>query len=437
MKRVFFAGLLLAASAQVHAAHDLVSVWRLAQAHDAQLAQARAEYDAQLKQIDRARAALLPQVTLQGSLSKSDTDLPNAAGDVRTRQMSLQAQQALYNRKALVAYDIAKTQLSAAEAAWRQARQDLITRVVKAYFDVLLAQANVKLAKSQEAANRTQWERAQTSEQVGLASRTDVLQARSAYDLSRAERIKADNALNTAYENLAKLTGQRVTALKSVNSRPPHLLAGDDQAWIQRALRDSPQLAQVARQRDAAEQTVDLERSDYYPTLALTAQVQDTAYDDYRSLYASTYRDTRASSLALVLNWPIYSGGLTRATVAQAQDNARKAREGLRDVREQLQLQVRVLLADIRNGESLVDALQAAVASSDAFLEAAEESYRVGLKSLLDVLTARANAHKARRDLVAALDDLVVRRLQLEAVVGDLDEEDLKRMDALLIDPDS
>jgi len=437
MKHLLGAGLLLTFTLQAQAAYDLLAVWRLAQAHDAGLAQARAEYDAQRREIDRARAVLLPQVSLQASLAASDTDLPNGAGDVRTRLLSLQATQALYNRKALVAWDVAKTRVAAAEAAWRQARQDLITRVVKAYFDVLLAQANVKLARSQETANRTQWERAQTSAQVGLASRTDVLQACSAYDLSRAERIKAENALNTAYENLSKLTGRRITALKTVQTRPPNLLAGSDEDWIARALARSPQLQQIARQRDAAEQNVELARSDYYPTLALSAQVQDTAYTDYRSAYAASFQDSRATSLALTLEWPLFSGGLTRATVAQAQDQARKAREGLRDVREQLRLQVRVLLADIRNGQSLVEALQAAVASSDAFLEAAEESYRVGLKSLLDVLTARANAHKARRDLVAALDDLVVKRLQLEAVVGDLDEDDLKRMDALLIDPGS
>ena len=437
MKRMMVIGFLMSLSVHAQAAYDLVGVWRLAQAHDAKLAQARAEYAAQRKQIDRARAALLPQINLKVSLVQSETDLPAGAGDVRTRQLTLQAQQVLYNRKALVAWDLAKTQVAVAEAAWRTAQQDLITRVVKAYFDVLLAQANVDLARSQEAANKTQWERAQTSAQVGLASRTDVLQARSAYDLSRAERIKAENGLNTAYENLAKLTGQRITALKSVRTKPAHLLDGDDQTWIDRALANSPQLMQAARQRDSAEQNVDLQRSDFYPTLALTAQVQDTAYDDFRTAYAATFRDNRASSLALVLDWPLFSGGLTQASMAQAQDQARKALEGLRDAREALQLQVRVLLADIRNGESLVDALQAAVKSSDAFLEAAEASYRVGLKSLLDVLTARANAHKARRDLVAALDDLVVKRLQLEAAVGDLDETDLKRMDALLTDPGS
>lgn len=419
-----------------HAEVGLVDVWRMALQHDAKLAQAQAQYAADKKQMTRAQAALLPQVNLNATLAQQDTDLPASAGDVRTRQISLQASQALYNKQAFVAYDLAKKQVQAAEVAWQVAQQDLMTRVVKAYFDVLLAQANVRLSNSLESSNKLQWEHAITSEKVGLASNTDVLQARSAYDLARADRIKAENALHTAYENLAKLTGQRLTQLKNIRADQPlpidHL---NEQQWLQQALAHNLQLRQVKLQTEQARLNVALNKAGYYPTVGLSLGVTDTAYSDYKSMYAPQFIDSRTQQVVLSLNWPLYSGGLTQATVAQARDQQRRALAGERDAQESTALQVRVLLSNVRNGRALVDALQAAVRSSRSFLEAAEESYKVGLKSLLDVLTARANANKAERDLIAALNQLVVDRLNLEAVAGQLDEADLKKVERVLIDP--
>jgi len=415
----------------------LLDIWKLAAQHDAKLAQAKAQYEADRLQLKRAQAALLPQVSIKASLVDVNSDLPNSAGDVRTRQISVNAQQVLYNRKAWVAYDIAKQQAQQAALTWQQAQQDLMTRVVKAYFDVLLAQANVRLTRALEASNKLQWQRALTSEKVGLAANTDVLQARSAYDLSRADRIKAENALNTAYENLAKLTGQRITALKSIRvdrALPrPEL---NEEKWLKLARTNNLQLKIVAYQVAQSKLNVDLNKGDYYPTLALAASLTDTAYSDYDSRYAASYPDSRNRQIALQLNWPIYSGGLTRATVDQARRQARKALAAERDARESTALQVRVLVGNLRNGFALVDALRAAVASSNAFLEAAEESYRIGLKSMLDVLSARANANKAQRDLIAALNDLVINRINLEAVAGDLDETDLTRIETVLVEGD-
>ncbi|HIC99819.1 MAG TPA: type I secretion protein TolC, partial [Piscirickettsiaceae bacterium] len=271
-------------------------------------------------------------------------------------------------------------------------------------------------------------------EKVGLAANTDVLQARSAYDLSRADRIKAENGLNIAYENLAKLTGQRITALKSIgvdSALPP--VQSNEAQWLQRALENNLQLKIAAYQVTQARLNVALNKGDYLPTLALTAALTDTAYEGYDRRYASTFTDNRNRQVALQLNWPIYSGGLTRATVEQARYQVNKALAAERDLRESTALQVRVLVDNLRNGMALVEALRAAVVSSQAFLQAAEESHRVGLKSMLDVLSARANAHKAQRDLIAALNDLVINRINLEAVAGDLNEADLARIESLLV----
>jgi len=83
----------------------------------------------------------------------------------------------------------------------------------------------------------------------------------------------------------------------------------------------------------------------------------------------------------------------------------------------------------------LVEANRAAVISNDAFLEAAEEGYKVGLKNLLEVLTARTNRFQARRNLAESLHNVVLSRLRLEAAVGQLNGDSLSEFERVLSNP--
>lgn len=424
---------MLTVSGSAWSASGLLDVYQMAVTHDAQLAQARATYEANQELVTIAKAPLLPQINATGSYAMNDSS--SDAYDVNTRELGVGLTQSLYQHDSWARYDQAKYQLKQAEYQIKFAEQDIITRVADAYFKVLLAQEDLKLSQAKEEADKTQWERAQASAEVGLASKTDVLQAKSSYDLSKSDRITAENNLDVAYEELTKLTGQPVKELKVIrlNVELPQQNLNMEE-WEQRAQDENLEVLQVEESANAAMEEVEVQKSGHWISVDLRAQYADTAYSD-EGVASSSYTDRSNLTVGVYATLPLYSGGATSSKVSEARANYKAATIGVRDAKESARLNARIQLRNVQRGMELVIANRAAVQSNDAFLEAAEEGYKVGLKNLLEVLTARTNMFQARRNLAESLHNVVLSRLRLEAVAGSLSSEQLSQYDKILSNP--
>jgi outer membrane protein len=419
---------------QALASAGLMDVYQMAVTHDAQLAQARAQYQAEKQVLDINRAPLLPQISADADITRQESDQDGR--DNTRRQAGVSLTQTLYRKDQFARYDQAEFQRQQAEYALREAEQSVIERVTDAYFKVLLTLEDVRLAKARENSDRTQWERAQASADVGLASKTDVLQAKSSFDLSKSQRISAENDLDVAREELMKLTGQPVTDLKEIrldtqlNMQPVNVLNWEEKAESRNLL-----VLQSQEAAAVASKTIEVEKSGHWVSVDVRAQYQHQSYSGYDDAYAMNYNDANGLNLGVYASLPLYSGGGTSAKVAQARASYQAANQSLRNARESARLNARVQARNLERGLELVRANRAAVVSNDAFLEAAEEGYNVGLRNLLEVLTARTNMFQARRNLAESLHNVVLSRLRLESAAGTLTPETLQRFERLLSEP--
>ena len=429
-------GSILAVSSQqtLAASLGLTDVYQMALIHDAQLAQAESQYQADMQGLDTARASLLPQIKADGSYFVTDSS--NDSFDVNTQSLSLTLDQSLYRHENWAQYEKSKYLVEAAEATLKNSQQDLIIRVTEAYFDVLLAQETLRLANTKQAADATQLETAEASAELGLLSRVDVLQAKSSYDLSKSETINAENGLDVALEALSKLTGQSAAKLEnsSLKKLLPDVLLPRQNLSIstleERAVVENLLVKQAQAQLSTANQEIDVQRGGYWPTVDLQAKYTDTAYSDYQT--GSSFSDSDNTSVGVRVSMPLYSGGSTSSKVAAAKYQSIASQQALREAQENARLNVRTQKLNLDRGQKLVAALREAVKSNDAFLESAEEGYKVGLKSLLEVLTARTNQNTAQKNLIEAIHNQVLNKLRLEASLGDLTIEDIQKYEPLL-----
>ncbi|GAB6034174.1 outer membrane channel protein TolC [Galenea microaerophila] len=426
---LLFVGLLGTTSLTVQAGTvGLSQVYQMAAEHDATLAKARAQYEADQKIERLAQAPLMPQVSAGGAWQSQNSSIKTQYD--RTSSVNLTVNQSLYQRGNWLKVEQAKHQVLSAKYAYQNAEQDLIERVVDAYFQVLIAQQDLALAKTKELADKTQWDKVQTSANVGLASNTDVLQAKSSYDLSKSDRINAQAGLDIAVENLAKLTGQPLTDLKTLRS-DISLRQFDTRLdpWLNLVETQNFSVLQLKNQVVSAQKQIQIEKSNHFwPQVGLQASLQ-RSWTHYDSPSNDVNADNASVSVSVTV--PLYEGGAVLTQVDQARAKLKVAQQALRETEESIKLQTRNLVHSIQRGQALVVALREAVKSNDAFFESAEEGYRVGTQSLLEVLTARTGQFKARRDLTSALHSLVLNQLKLKAVVGQLTPEVLAKYDAL------
>ncbi|MCF6345766.1 MAG: TolC family outer membrane protein [Thiomicrorhabdus sp.] len=409
----------------------LVDVYQMAVLQDAPLAQARAEYQAEQQNYDTARAELLPKI--QADASYFVTDSNNDVSDSTRQDMSITLNQSIYKHEVWAGFEQVKHSLKTSDFKLKTAEQDLILRVAERYFNALLAQKNLELFKAKERADLSQLERAQASVEVGLASRVDVLQAKSSFDLSKSERINAENALDIQFEELMKLTGKPITQLKSfsMDANLPEVPL-DLYVLEQKAESQSLTVKQTQSQLDTAELEVDLQKGGHWPSIDFQAKFSDTSYIDTTDGFF--FRDSQQTSVGISVTLPLYSGGGTSSKVSAARYQLNATQAQLRNSREEARLQSRIQVRNLESGRALLAALKEAVKSNDAFLESVDEGYQVGLKSLLDVFSARANQTVARKNLIEAMHNQVLNRLRLESILGDLTMEDLTAFDRLLQD---
>jgi outer membrane protein len=202
------------AAVPVHA-EDLLQIYQEALGYDAQYAAAKYQMEAGQERLPQARAGLLPNVALGGNTTYNDNDItfrtdPPQGGTRKfnTNAYQVQLSQPLFRWQNWVQYGQAKIQVAQAEAQYQNARQDLIVRVVRAYFDVLLAEVNLAVAKQSHEAIGQQLEQAKKNFEVGVATITDTHEAQSRLDLATAQMIAAENDLAVRRDALQVIVGK-------------------------------------------------------------------------------------------------------------------------------------------------------------------------------------------------------------------------------------
>lgn len=421
---VFSILILCLTSTQVTAASGIIDVYNLSIQHDAKLAQAKASYQAEQEGVGVARGNLLPQISINGSYSVNDGD--NNAADATTTSAGVSLQQSIYQHDYWARYGQAKSRLKQEKYNLKIAEQDLILRLAEHYFAILLAQVDLKFSLSQEKANKNQWQKARVSANVGLSNNADVLQAKSSYDLSKSIRISSQNNLDIAYENLTKLTGKVVKNLKkvSVNSRIKRKKLSI-KSYERLALKNNLAILKAREQVNVAKKEISAQQSAHWPKIYVQANYTEKSYTDFEPSYSANYQDKNNSNVGIYASMPIFSGGSGSAKVAQARANAKVSKIALRDAKDIAKLNARVAVRNLQRGYELVEANRAAVKSSNAFLDTAKESYKVGLKDLFEVLTARTNKFQAQKNLTSSLHNLALSKLRLAKSVGTLNIDKL------------
>ena len=426
---------------------DLLSVYRQALENNADLAAARARYQAAQERIPQARAGLLPQLTAGAQLADVGIDVDTSDGSRSLSRSSLVYQATL--SQPLFRAD-RWFQLQAAQASGEQAalefsasQQELIFRSAEAYFAVLRTQDALAAVKAEEAALKRQLDQANERFEVGLSDRTDVLQARAGYDSARAGRLLVERQVRDAFENLEALTARPYQRLDGIRHSLPVLapVPNDASAWVATAARQNLNLQASQFAVLAAEESLRQRRAGHAPTLDAVAQYQTGDNDglgftnsmDIPGLPIPRYTgDAWQTSIGLQLNIPLFSGGLTTAQSREARqvlEQVEQQREGLR---RQVVQNTRNLFRAVNTDVEQVQARRQAIISSQSALEATEIGYQVGTRNIVDVLDAQRLLYGAVRDYNNARYDYILDNLRLKQVAGALSPADLQALSAYL-----
>ena len=416
-------------------AADLNEIYQLSLANDAELAAAKAKRDAGNYQVGLARAALLPQVTIGYSKTKTDVDTETSAfvtdGTYTTNTSNLNAtiNQTLFNLNSWYNYQAASAGGDASDLEYVLSEQQLILRSAEAYFNVLRAKENLDTAQAEEKAVKRQLEQTQQRFEVGLIAITEVHEAEASYDLSYANLIGQEAALDISYEALEQITGQRFEQLSHLQtdvefSSPVKVV----DEWVSAGLNKYAGIQLAKEGVNSAEYTRKANWSNYAPNINAQFQYNDGT----QASIGSATSDSKTKTLVLSATIPLFAGGSNYAKAKQAAALSTEASANLDLQQRTVKNNIRSLYRRVQTDVLTVKARKRATVSSNSALEATETGYQVGTRNIVEVLNAQRNLFSAQRDYANARYDYIINLLNLKFYAGSLGEADIQALNAWL-----
>lgn len=431
---------------------DLLQTWEQARAHDPQMqvvAATRASvqaYEAQAKAL--WRPVLMGSATVGAMSANSSTEgaqfavggqapLPGSfatsASAATSTRWSLQAKQPLYSPERQAQQTQLHSAAGVAELRADLAQQQFMLLTAQRYFNLLLAERQEQVLKNQFAAVNRSLTEVKDRFALGDLPVTDTHEAAARATGLQAQLLAAGSEVQMARSVLAESTRLSAEALKP---RPP---MGDALVWA------VPPLAQVLDQVREANTGVRLQKAQQDVARAELKKHQRSGGVTL-DLVASAGRDRLSGEgdlgpsantqsqqmLGLSLNVPLYTGGWRNAKLQEAVHAETRAAAEVDLAVQQAQQQARSVWLALETGPARLAALQASWQASTARLDATRLGRQVGDRTTLALLQAENDAAQAELAWLRAQTELLLTRLQLDALTGQLSAQSLQALNAQL-----
>lgn len=259
-----------------------------------------------------------------------------------------------------------------------RARLAIEARVRRAYYDYLLAEAQLKLIEDRSRSWREISDIVRERYAVGLGVQQDVLRAQ--VEVLRVDEARADQGAQLANRRaeinrvLGRAQDAEIETPARLTFRP---LAPDLPALLQ-AVRDrSPELASVSRAIEAARLRADLAKKNFLPDFVASGGPM------YRGGLELMWQ------VGLGVSLPIYAGSRQRPLLASAQADVRTEQARASSTRQELELRTRERFANLTAVLRVARLYDEGVLPVDQLsLESAIASYRTGKLPFVTVLEA-------------------------------------------------
>ncbi len=382
-------------------------------------------------QLAQARAALSPQLAVTGSYTHlqqpgQTLTFPNPFAPVPptvTVQLPppepnvvlvrLSAQYPLYTGGRLEAQvALAEANLRGARAVLERTKQQLVFQVQQAYLQLLLARENEAAGRRAVAAAEESVRVARARLAAGAAAPFDVLQAEVGLANAQQALARAQAQVSTAQAGLAALLNLPLDApIEPTDALRTQPVDASLAEFIARALRQRPELQELAARAQAARAAVELARSGGRPNVALAAQ-----YD-----WSGPFSNLAGSwSVTLAVTLSLHDGGITQQRVREAELRLEQLAVLDSQVRQRVELEVRQAWTSLQQAAPELAAAERAVEQAREAHRIARVRFEAGVGTSLELVTTQAQLAQAEVGLASARFQQNLARLQLLLASGSL-----------------
>ncbi|MBA0084730.1 MAG: TolC family protein [Acidobacteria bacterium Pan2503] len=376
-----------------------------------------------------ARAALLPDV--EGAFSYENRtanlaamgisltrlpfpgfEFPTFVGPFLTMDARASVTQSVFDVSSIRKFQASKVGVSAARSDSESAGEQVAAVVARAYLGAVRADTDVETAQANVMLSQAVLRQAENQKNAGTGTGIEITRARVQLANDQQRLLVTENARRAAHLQLLRAMGVRldteVQLTDGLQYVPVDALTLENART--QALRDRPDYkAQQEREANArlmASATV-MER---LPSLA--------AFGDYGSSGSAFSNSLPTRTYGISLKVPLWDGARRDARRAESASQHRAEAIRTNDVREQIELDVRLALDALSSAQDEVKVAKDGLDLAESELEQARRRYQAGISDSLEVTDAQTRLERARDNQTAALYNYNVARIDLAQAMG-------------------
>jgi len=379
----------------------------------------------------QTRAALLPDLSSAFSYSSQTRNLaafgfkiftipipglniPSFVGPFNVLDARVSATQAVFDFASWRRYQASKTQVTAAKSDVGGASEQVAGQVARAYLAAIRAEADVTAARANVELSEGLLKQAQNQKAAGTGTGIEVTRARVQLANDRQRLLVAGNAQRSA----------RLQLLRSMNLRldtdfvlTDHLeYQPVDAVTLERAhalaLKQRPDLEAQQEREDSAKLSASATRLERLPSVS--------AFGDYGASGTGFDASLPTRTYGVSVRVPIFDGGRRDARRAESASQYRAEKIRTEDLKEQIELDVRLALDALRSADDQVKVAREGLDLAESELTQARRRYDAGVAVPLEVTDAQTRLARARDNQTAALYNYNVARIDLAAAMGEV-----------------
>lgn len=416
-------------------------------------------------QLKQNQANRLPQVnaSVGGNIQFGRTIDPTTntfdSENITSNSLSLSAGVPIYNGGQIKnsikqsRIDVESIRYDAATAA-----NNIALSVAAGYLNVLLAEEQLAIARTQLDQSRLQLSQTERLIEAGARPRNERLDAQAQVALNEQTVVDAENQviLNTLslkqlmlLDPAQELLIERPQITVPVGANPDAFVLEEIYTG---ALGTQPQILAGQKRRESAEIGIDLARAGMLPTLTFfgnlnsfassrasnfsfqTQRLSQTAFFNGQPVtfevetqipillgkkaWYDQVNENFGQSLGMQLSIPIFNNNRNRINMERAKINVMGVDLTNQQAQQQLKTDIQTAIANARAARRSLLAAQAAEEASRLAFENAQQRFEIGAANQLDFNTARNNLSRAQMDLTRAKYQYVFNVKQVEFYQG-------------------
>lgn len=408
-----------------------------AETHNIQLLQKRITVADNEQQISANEGALFPSLSVatnqnvswrpwsQSFTNISNGTLTSTSSDINYNgTYGLTVQWTVWNggrnRKTLQRSRLARAQ---SETDVDATIDDLKEQIAQLYVQILYQTEAVKVNQEILQSTITLRDRAKEMYEVGSLARADLAQMEAQVSQDDYNVVNALTALDNyklQLKTLLQITDERPfdIVVPEISDDRILLMLPSQQEVFQAAVNLRPEISYSKLGIELADMDINIAKRGYYPSISISGAINTSNSSGMDDSFASQLKRNLSNSVGLTVSVPIFDNRQNKTNVARARLQRESAMLQLDAQKTQLYSDIENFRLNAINAQRQYSSAIVSAASMQESYDLVSQQFEVGLKDIVDVITAKNNLLQADQQLLQAKYMAVLNRAMLNFYAG-------------------